>query len=199
MICQALEHLGMRECTLGGYCHMTVPFCPSVTSTSKCSSDCSSSQSFPVLVFTATQENNLYLGPAPLDELAKQIVSCNGTAGHNVEYVLRLAQFVRKYIKEDKDLHLFGLEFHIENLLRKMKICPEKLIWEHSPNKIPEVMKSVVGRDCRTFAMVVKNEKDCLLHHFHSPKPHFRMMEDRKEPVKSRHVRIHKLWIKTKA
>ncbi|ELU04540.1 hypothetical protein CAPTEDRAFT_168933 [Capitella teleta] len=122
MIRAALEHLGVRECALGGYCHVTVPFHPK---------NCSNRCSFSVLLFTATEENNLYLGPAPLEEVAQQVIECKGKAGHNVEYVLRLAEFVRAHLTDDNDDHLFGLESLIHEELRRRNICPERLIREH--------------------------------------------------------------------
>ena len=39
-----------------------------------------------------------------------QVTDCRGTAGHNIEYVLRLAEFFRNNLPEVIDDHLFTLE-----------------------------------------------------------------------------------------
>lgn len=44
------------------------------------------------LVYRATEENPNYLGPAPMAEIARQVRDAEGPSGHNVEYVLRLAE-----------------------------------------------------------------------------------------------------------
>ena len=116
MVRDALEHLGMRECTLGGYDVEMVTF-----------KDRHHSDSITVLVFSATPSNSLYMGPAEVDELANQIVACKGESGHNVEYVTRLADFVREFIPEDRDEHLFGLDMLIRTLLLKKDICLHSL------------------------------------------------------------------------
>jgi len=38
-----------------------------------------------------------------------QVIACNGYCGHNIEYVMRLADFMRTHIPEETDPHLFGL------------------------------------------------------------------------------------------
>jgi cation transport protein ChaC len=44
------------------------------------------------LLYLATAGNPNYLGPAPLAEIAGQVRAARGPSGHNVEYVLRLAE-----------------------------------------------------------------------------------------------------------
>jgi cation transport regulator ChaC len=44
------------------------------------------------LLYVATPENPNYLGPAPLDTIARQVLVSRGPSGDNVEYVLRLAE-----------------------------------------------------------------------------------------------------------
>ena len=43
-----------------------------------------------------------------------QVVASRGFCGHNVEYVIRLADFMRAHIPEETDPHLFGLVDAIE-------------------------------------------------------------------------------------
>lgn len=64
---------------------------------------------FSVMVYAATPKNSLYLGPAAPEQLATEIASAQGHAGHNVEYLVRLADFMREKVSE-YDEHLFELE-----------------------------------------------------------------------------------------
>ena len=59
----ALEYLNMRESKLGGYVTHTTMFYPRDDST----------EPFSVVLFTATSENELWLGEAPLEEIADQV------------------------------------------------------------------------------------------------------------------------------
>ena len=59
----------------------------------------------PALVFMAVPENVQYLGEASIPELRDQIINSKGTSGHNVEYVTRLADYIRTYIPEEDDPH----------------------------------------------------------------------------------------------
>lgn len=43
------------------------------------------------LVYIATADNPHYLGPQPLEEIARVVRACHGPSGSNREYVLRLA------------------------------------------------------------------------------------------------------------
>lgn len=61
-------------------------------------------------MYMATPENSLYNEQHDLQAMAKQIVRANGFKGSNIEYVINLADYVRKHIPEDKDAHLFELE-----------------------------------------------------------------------------------------
>lgn len=96
----ALNYLDQRECKLGGYQTLITTFYARNGVMSP----------FPVLVYRATEYNSQWLGPAPLDEVAAQVTDCRGTAGHNIEYVLRLAEFFRDNLPEVTDDHLFTLE-----------------------------------------------------------------------------------------
>ena len=60
------------------------------------------------LVYVATPANPNYLGPAPLDEIARQVRASHGPSGSNREYVLRLAASLRAIGADDS--HVFALE-----------------------------------------------------------------------------------------
>jgi cation transport protein ChaC len=48
------------------------------------------------LLYLATASNPNYLGPAPRDEIAHQVLASAGPSGENLEYVLRLAEALNK-------------------------------------------------------------------------------------------------------
>ncbi|KAI9552161.1 hypothetical protein GHT06_022498 [Daphnia sinensis] len=104
----ALRYLNDRECTKGGYETLITTFFPRNGVMTP----------FPVLVFRATEHNPQWLGPAPLADVAAQVTECKGEAGHNSEYVLRLAEFFRDNLPEVHDEHLFTLE---RLVLKRMK------------------------------------------------------------------------------
>ncbi|KAL3289453.1 hypothetical protein HHI36_022877 [Cryptolaemus montrouzieri] len=102
----AIPYLNKRECEMGGY----------VTTFAKFHSD--HGQCFQVLLYVATQSNPQWLGDADLTEIAGQIIDCKGQSGHNVEYLIRLADFTRQHFPFCHDSHLFNLE---KEVLKKLK------------------------------------------------------------------------------
>jgi len=60
------------------------------------------------LTYRASAGNRNYLGPAPLDEIAAQVRTARGPSGHNLEYVVRLADALRDLGRGDP--HVFELE-----------------------------------------------------------------------------------------
>lgn len=66
-----------------------------------------SRHSVAALVYVATPDNPDYLGPAPLDEIARQVCASVGPSGANVEYVLELARALREMGARDD--HVFEL------------------------------------------------------------------------------------------
>lgn len=97
---ESLKYLNVREAVLGGYVTKVVDFVPR-------------GEGQPchlALVYIATADAANYLGPADDQEIAAQIAVCKGKAGHNIEYLLRLAQFMRQQCPEVEDHHLFSIE-----------------------------------------------------------------------------------------
>lgn len=96
----SLKYLNIREVVLGGYLTKMVEFCPRQENEAP----------LLALVYIATSDNPIYLGPASPNEIAAQIASCRGQTGHNIEYLLRLTEFMRLYCPEVEDEHLFSIE-----------------------------------------------------------------------------------------
>jgi cation transport regulator ChaC len=78
---RTVAELDARE--QAGYERMTVPFE---------AKDRTATGALPVVLYFAPPGNPNYLGEAPLPEIAEQIRASSGPSGHNVEYVLRLAE-----------------------------------------------------------------------------------------------------------
>ena len=74
---------------------------------------------FTVLVYIGTETSSGFLGPAPLQDMAEQIVQGRGKSGTNSEYVLKLASAMREIAPHVHDEHLFTLEEKVLDLLRK--------------------------------------------------------------------------------
>ncbi|XP_023135258.1 glutathione-specific gamma-glutamylcyclotransferase 1 [Amphiprion ocellaris] len=97
---ESLKYLNVRETVCGGYITKMVDFFPE-------GEDQSPVQA---LVYIATSDNPLYLGPASPDEIGAQIAVSRGKTGHNLEYLLRLAEFMRSSCPHVEDHHLFSIE-----------------------------------------------------------------------------------------
>ncbi|KAF3701305.1 Glutathione-specific gamma-glutamylcyclotransferase 1 [Channa argus] len=101
----SLQYLNMREVVLGGYITETVEFIPKDKG----------QRPLLALVYIATPDNPIYLGPASDMEIAAQIAKCSGKTGHNIEYLVRLAEFMRLSCPEVEDEHLFSIEAAVLN------------------------------------------------------------------------------------
>jgi cation transport protein ChaC len=86
------------------------------------------STSFPAVFYIATPSNRLWLGDAPLTDIASQFVECSGPSGHNVEFLLRLAGFMHEYLPEAVDEHLFTLEFLVRSRIKEQNLCLKTLM-----------------------------------------------------------------------
>ncbi|KAJ3607258.1 hypothetical protein NHX12_026770 [Muraenolepis orangiensis] len=96
---ESLQYLNVREAVRGGYATRAVDFFPE-----------DGQAPVTALVYIATEDNPLYLGPASPEEIGAQIAVCRGETGHNLEYLLRLAQFMRQCCPRVDDPHLFAVE-----------------------------------------------------------------------------------------
>ena len=109
-----LEHLGVRECKLGGYKTKMLPFI------AKNNDSSDNLEQIAALTFIAMPENRLFLGHIDLDDMAAGIIASHGESGSNVEYVIRMAEFMHDNIPEEHDEHLFELETKIRLRLYEM-------------------------------------------------------------------------------
>ncbi|GFQ77938.1 putative glutathione-specific gamma-glutamylcyclotransferase 2 [Trichonephila clavata] len=98
------EYLDYRE--KDGYQHLSVIFYP-------CSTDL---KPFELSIYIASTDNPFYLGPAPLEQIAKQIFLSEGPSGRNEDYLLQLAEAMRKIAPNVKDDHLYELEKLVKDL-----------------------------------------------------------------------------------
>lgn len=102
---ETLQYLKTREVVIGGYVSMMVDFIPQEKGMDV----------LHALVYMATPDSPTYLGPASEEEIAAQISICRGNSGDNMEYLLRLAEFMRHYCPVVEDDHLFSIEAAVLN------------------------------------------------------------------------------------
>ncbi|KAM8807298.1 glutathione-specific gamma-glutamylcyclotransferase 1 [Eudromia elegans] len=126
-IAASLQYLNVREAVLGGYDTKLVKFHPQ---------DKDAGEPILALVYIATPQNPSYLGPASEEDIAAQIIVSSGCAGHNIEYLLRLADFMRYFCPQAEDEHLFSIE---EALI---SILPSLYYTEESPEETANVLAS---------------------------------------------------------
>ncbi|KAF0311267.1 Glutathione-specific gamma-glutamylcyclotransferase 1 [Amphibalanus amphitrite] len=120
----ALSYLNGREVTLGGYTTLFTEFYPR------------EGAAFPALLYVATPSSQHWLGNAPLHQIADQVVSSRGASGHNVEYVLRLAEFMHEHVPECRDEHLFQLEQLVRLRVKEARLCLRTLMGERAPSPV---------------------------------------------------------------
>uniref|UniRef100_A0A8W8HPD8 Glutathione-specific gamma-glutamylcyclotransferase n=1 Tax=Magallana gigas TaxID=29159 RepID=A0A8W8HPD8_MAGGI len=121
----AKQKLDTRETVLGGYVSIQTTFYDEYGVESD------------VSVFTATPDNDLYVGQIcdhphdDVEHIATQVVGAQGRAGTNAEYVIKLANNVRRPFPNEDDDHLFLLEKKVteklSNRSRTVQINYEQL------------------------------------------------------------------------
>ncbi|XP_009894021.1 PREDICTED: cation transport regulator-like protein 1 [Charadrius vociferus] len=117
-IAASLQYLNMREAVLGGYDTKLVKFHPQ---------EKDAEEPILALVYIATPQNPSYLGPASEEDIAAQIIVSSGCAGHNIEYLLRLADFMRYFCPQAEDKHLFSIEEALISILPCLYYTEESL------------------------------------------------------------------------
>ncbi len=110
---ESLKYLNVREAVRGGYLTQVVDFFPQGTNQSPVQA----------LVYIATPDNPVYLGPASTEKIAAQITVCKGMSGHNIEYLLRLAEFMRVSCPDVNDPHLFSIEAAVLTTIRPILLA----------------------------------------------------------------------------
>lgn len=98
------RHLDHRE--KGGYTLQKVTFYPNNKSESN----------FDIELYIGTEDNPNYLGPAPVEDIARQIYRSVGPSGKNIDYLLNLAKALRHEMPEVDDPHVFELEQKVLSL-----------------------------------------------------------------------------------
>lgn len=68
------------------------------------------------LLYVATRDNPNWGGPAPIEEIARIVARSHGPSGPNVEYLVRLAEWLREIDAHDE--HVFELERAVRALSR---------------------------------------------------------------------------------
>nr|XP_020488066.1 glutathione-specific gamma-glutamylcyclotransferase 1 [Labrus bergylta] len=97
---ESLKYLNVRETVCGGYSTKMVDFFP----------EGQNEPPVQAMLYIATTDNPLYLGPASPEEIGVQIAVSRGKTGHNLEYLLRLAAFMRSKCPHVEDHHLYSIE-----------------------------------------------------------------------------------------
>jgi len=148
----AMGYLNQREAVLGGYTVDTVPFFPSdnqepllkedikaCNNALGCGPKCRRTPrpqppkgSIHVLLYVATEQSEHWLGESSEEEIAEQVVNSSGDSGHNVEYVLKLADWMKAKLPDVHDPHLFTLEELIRAKVDERKLNMRKLMGEES-------------------------------------------------------------------
>ncbi|CAL1283070.1 unnamed protein product [Larinioides sclopetarius] len=119
----SLSYLDKREAKLGGYCTTVVTFQPRDPK----------EEAFPVILYTALPSNRLYIGSAPLHQVATEIAEAKGHCGHNAEYLLRLANFMKEQLPDVWDEHLYHLDHLVRARLKEMNLSVDDIMGVEKP------------------------------------------------------------------
>ncbi|MBY6204295.1 gamma-glutamylcyclotransferase [Halomonas denitrificans] len=66
------------------------------------------------VIYVAEEGNPAWLGPAPIDEMARHIATSEGPSGPNADYLHRLADALRE--RDEVDEHVFELDRRVRAL-----------------------------------------------------------------------------------
>jgi len=122
---EALDYLNNREMTLGGYSQQITLFHAVEVEGEP------TPPPFPVLVFVASPNSGPYwLGPASAADIAEQVVCSRGASGHNVEYLLKLAEWLHTALPAVWDEHLFSIEMEVRLKVKERGLCLQELMGE---------------------------------------------------------------------
>jgi cation transport protein ChaC len=151
---EALDYLNNREMTLGGYSQQITLFHPAA-----------GGKPFPVLVFVASPNSGPYwLGPAHPATIAEQVVGSSGPSGHNVEYLLKLAEWMHRTLPEVWDEHLFSIEQEVRARVEERGLCLLTLMGERPEEEAAAAptLSSSPGATRRDTFTAHACEKKCL-------------------------------------
>ncbi|XP_001945247.1 putative glutathione-specific gamma-glutamylcyclotransferase 2 [Acyrthosiphon pisum] len=136
----AFRYLEMREVYLGGYQVHKVDVM------SDGADECCR-RTVNATVYVATPDNGQWLGEAPVDELATQVATCAGPAGHNAEYVILLARWERQHAPVHRvDVELSKLELLVLERLQSIGVRPDDVL---TTNNMPSFSSMVPEKKLR--------------------------------------------------
>lgn len=139
----ALNYLGQRESSLGGYTTILTHFYPRDPKEAP----------FYVLVYIALPCNRLFVGPSPIPQIAQDIAYSKGVCGHNVEYLSRLIAFMKIELPHIFDDHLEELEHEVKSILKRENFPEIKLFtdaiedWLNRPSILMQEMAEQICAD----------------------------------------------------
>lgn len=130
---RALSYLDHRECVLGGYEVKYTKFYPRLAT----EHSGISGEAVPVILYIATPTNSYWMGDDSSEKIAQQIANASGPSGHNIEYLFRLAKFMREELEQAHDEHVFTLERLVRDEVIRRKMCIRSVMGERQLNSIP--------------------------------------------------------------
>ena len=88
------------------------------------------------------------------------MTECRGAAGHNIEYVIRLADFFRDHLPEVHDDHLFSLEASVRQHMEQ-----KKMVWIESSTSLKEPQSTeLAATDAESVAADAQVRRDSFQH-----------------------------------
>ena len=134
----ALDYLNTRESRLGGYMTHTTMFYPKSDSI----------QPFPAVLFTATSENELWLGDAPLEEIAEQARSMPKDTFIHSTYRVVCLLFTLLWLFHCLPNSAWAAE-NLAIMVRRGE-TKAKLAWPNAPPPCTEVFQTVFFTGIKT-------------------------------------------------